>query len=40
MKFKTEYLNFKTNSRHEFVNITSQVREIIEESRVRKVFVW
>jgi secondary thiamine-phosphate synthase enzyme len=36
MKFKTEYLNFKTNSRIEFVNITSQVRQIIEESRVKE----
>jgi secondary thiamine-phosphate synthase enzyme len=36
MKFKTEYLNFKTNSRIEFVNITSQVRQIIEESRIKE----
>jgi secondary thiamine-phosphate synthase enzyme len=36
LKFKTEYLNFKTNSKHEFVNITSQVRQIIEESRVKE----
>ena len=36
MKFKTEYLNFKTNSRLEFVNITSQVKQIIEESRVKE----
>jgi secondary thiamine-phosphate synthase enzyme len=36
MKFKTEYLTLKTNTRHAFVNITSQVRKIMEESGVKE----
>ena len=36
MKFKTEYLNFKTDTRIAFVNITSQVRKIIEESGIQE----
>lgn len=36
MKFKTEYLNFKTDTRREFVNITSQIRKIIEESGIQE----
>ncbi len=36
MKFKTEYLNFKTDTRCEFVNITLQVRKIIEESGIQE----
>ncbi len=36
MKFKTEYFTLKTNTRHAFVNITSQVRKIMEESGVKE----
>jgi secondary thiamine-phosphate synthase enzyme len=36
MKVKTEYLNLKTDTRYAFVNITSQVRKIIEESKVQE----
>ena len=34
MKSKTEYLMFKTNSRHAFVNITPTVRKIVDESKI------
>ena len=34
MKHKTEYINLKTNSRREFVNITQQVRKTVDESGV------
>ncbi len=34
MKHKTEYINLKTNSRREFVNITQQVRRTVDESGV------
>ncbi len=34
MKFKTEYLTLNTSTKHAFVNITSQVRKVIEESEV------
>ncbi len=34
MKFKTEYLTLNTNTKHAFVNITSQVRKVIKESEV------
>jgi secondary thiamine-phosphate synthase enzyme len=33
MKFKTEHLNFKTNTKIAFVNITSQIRKIVKESQ-------
>jgi secondary thiamine-phosphate synthase enzyme len=36
MKVKTEYINLKTATRYAFVNITSQVRKIIEESKVQE----
>jgi secondary thiamine-phosphate synthase enzyme len=36
MKVKTEYLNLKTDTRYAFVNITSQIRKIIEESKVQE----
>jgi secondary thiamine-phosphate synthase enzyme len=36
MKYKTEYINVKTKSRHEFVNITQQVRKAVEESGVKE----
>jgi secondary thiamine-phosphate synthase enzyme len=36
MKVKTEYLNLKTDTRYAFVNIPSQVRKIIEESKVQE----
>ena len=35
MKSKTEYLTFNTNKRCEFINITTNVRKIDEESRIR-----
>ena len=34
MKSKTEYLTFNTNKRCEFINITMNVRKIVEESRI------
>ena len=36
MKFKTEYISLKTNSRREFVNITQQVRKTVDESGVKE----
>ena len=36
MKHKTEYINLKTNSRREFVNITQQVRKTVDESGVKE----
>lgn len=35
MKSKTEYLTFNTNNRCEFINITTNVRKIVEESRIK-----
>ena len=34
MKSKTEYLTFNTNKRCEFININTNVRKIVEESRI------
>jgi secondary thiamine-phosphate synthase enzyme len=36
MKSKTEYLTFNTSTRRAFVNITSNVRKIVEESRIKE----
>jgi secondary thiamine-phosphate synthase enzyme len=36
MKVKTEYLNLKTDTRYAFVNITSRVSKIIEESKIQE----
>jgi len=36
MKFKTEHLNFKTDTRSAFVNITPQIRKIVKESMVQE----
>ena len=36
MKYKTEYISLKTNSRREFVNITQQVRKTVDESGVKE----
>lgn len=36
MKFKTEYLNFMTDSKVAFVNITNQVKKIIEDSKIQE----
>ena len=36
MKVITEHINIKTDTRYAFVNITSQVRKIIEESKVQE----
>lgn len=35
MKSKTEYITFNTNKRCEFINITTNVRKIVEESRIK-----
>jgi secondary thiamine-phosphate synthase enzyme len=37
MKSKTEYLTFNTPTRRAYVNITSKVRKIVEESRINEV---
>ncbi len=36
MKYKTEYINLKTDSRREFVNITQQVKKTVDESGVKE----
>lgn len=36
MKSKTEYLTFNTNTRREFINITPDVRKIVEESNIKE----
>ena len=36
MKSKTEYLTFNTSTRRAFVNITSNVRKIVEESGIKE----
>jgi secondary thiamine-phosphate synthase enzyme len=36
MKFRTAYLTFNTPERHCFVNITSQVQGVIEESGIKE----
>ena len=36
MKSKTEYLTFNTPTRRAFVNITSNVRKIVEESKIKE----
>ncbi len=35
MKTHTEYLTFKTQKRHEFVNITDKVQGIIDDSKIQ-----
>jgi len=35
MKTKTEYLTFNTSKRREFINITINVRKIVEDSRIK-----
>lgn len=35
MKSKTEYLTFNTNKRCEFINITPNVRKIVENSKIK-----
>lgn len=39
MKSKTAYLTFNTPERHAYINITPQVRKIVEESGVREGLV-
>ena len=39
MKSKTEYLTFNTLTRREFINITPQVRKVVEASGVREGMV-
>ena len=36
MKFKTHYLVFNTKKRIDFINITREVRTVIQESQVRE----
>lgn len=36
MKSRTEYLTFNTPDRHAFINITPQVRKIVEKSGIRE----
>ncbi|MFZ0511699.1 MAG: secondary thiamine-phosphate synthase enzyme YjbQ [Candidatus Nitrosopolaris sp.] len=36
MKSKTEYLTFNTNTRCEFINITTNVRRIVEDSKIKE----
>lgn len=38
MKSKTEYLTFNTSTRRAFVNITPDVRKIVEESGIKEGF--
>src|SRR5438093_11442123 len=35
MKSKTEYLTFNTGTRRAFINITSEVRKIVKERKIR-----
>jgi len=35
MKTKTEYLTLNTDKRREFINITTNVRRIVEESKIK-----
>ena len=35
MKSKTEYLTFNTKTRCEFINITTNVRKIVEDSKIK-----
>jgi secondary thiamine-phosphate synthase enzyme len=35
MKSKTEYLTFNTNMRREFINITTKIRKIVEDSKIK-----
>jgi secondary thiamine-phosphate synthase enzyme len=39
MKSRTDYLWFNTAREHEFVNITSQVEDVVSKSRVREGLV-
>ncbi len=36
MKSKTEYLTFNTKTKREFVNITPDVRKIVQDSKIRE----
>jgi secondary thiamine-phosphate synthase enzyme len=36
MKYKTEYLTFNTPTKRAFVNITSNVRKIVEDSEIKE----
>ena len=36
MKSKTEYLTFNTKTKREFVNITADVRKIVQDSKIRE----
>jgi secondary thiamine-phosphate synthase enzyme len=39
MKSRTAYLTFETQERHAYVNITSQVRKVVQESGVKEGIV-
>jgi thiamine phosphate synthase YjbQ (UPF0047 family) len=36
MKSKTEYLTFNTNTKRAFVNITPDVRKIVQDSKIKE----
>lgn len=36
MKFFTEYLTFNTNKVHDYINITPQIEEILEKSKIKE----
>jgi secondary thiamine-phosphate synthase enzyme len=36
MKFHTEYLTFNTKKVHEYINITPQIEEILEKSKIKE----
>jgi secondary thiamine-phosphate synthase enzyme len=39
MKFKTEYLEFNTRQKREYINITDEVEEVVKASGVREGMV-
>jgi secondary thiamine-phosphate synthase enzyme len=39
MKTKTDYLWFNTRQRREFINITNQVKQFVEDSGIKEGFV-
>jgi len=36
VKFFTEYLTFNTNKVHDYINITPQIEEILEKSKIKE----
>jgi len=39
MKFETEYLTFNTTKKREFINITSEVMDVLQRSRIKEGMV-